>query len=160
MQRALRFLLALGVLAVAAVFAAQGRWPWERLSDVATTRPILVTSAFRIVEDTLQQGEAVSTLLQREGVRGIDLHALAVSLGFDPRQLRPGLVFSIQRDPSTDQPTNVEFRPDQDQRLRLIRTSSGDWRGEAVPVRWSHRHDPLRRRDREHPVRCHRRRHL
>ncbi len=137
MRRALRFLLALGVLFVAATFALQGRWPWERLSDVATTEPILVTSSFRVVQDTLQSGEAVSTLLQREGVRGIDLHALAVSLGFDPRQLQPGLVFSIRRDPATDLATNVVFRPDGDQRLRLIRTSSGEWRGESEPVRWA-----------------------
>jgi murein DD-endopeptidase MepM/ murein hydrolase activator NlpD len=136
MRRSYGYLAALGAVFAVAGSSVQGRLPWERLSDVATTAPIIVSSTFQVVSDTLHAGEAVSTLLERDGVHGADIHALASSLGFDPRQLRPGLVFSILRDPETLEARNVEFRPDADQRLQLIRAANGVWRGEAVPIRW------------------------
>src|SRR5690606_32753249 len=129
-----KFLLALGVLGAATVFMVEGRWPWQRLSDVPTTLPIVVTDPYRVVSDTLHSGETVSALLARQGVTGLDFVLLARSLRLDPRSLRAELPFSFHRDAVTDQPTRIEFRPDGDQRLRFIRTSSG-WEGESVPIR-------------------------
>ncbi len=136
-KRTPRFALALLVLGCAASFAARGNWPWARFTEVPVARAIVVTNPFRVVRDTLQSGEAVSTLLERQGIRGLNLAAFARSLALDPRRFRPGLIFSVRRDASTDEPTHVEVRASAEQRLRFIRTSSGDWTGEAVPVRWT-----------------------
>lgn len=135
-RRVPRLPFALAVLGAAALFAARGEWPWTRLSDVPTARPIVVSNPFRIVRDTLQRGETVSALLARQGVTGLNLTALAAALRFDPRRIQAGLEFSVRRDATTDQPTHIEFRPSGDQRLRFVRTASGDWRGEAVPIHW------------------------
>lgn len=132
-----RFLLALAVVGAAAAFAVRGEWPWTRLSDVPTAHPIVVSSPFRVVSDTLHSGESVSTLFERQGVTGLDLSALANALRFDPRRLRAGQVFSVRRDAATDEPTHIEFRANATQRLRFIRTAAGGWAGEAVPVRWT-----------------------
>jgi murein DD-endopeptidase MepM/ murein hydrolase activator NlpD len=137
-KQPLRFLLALGVLVAAGLFMARGEWPWQRLSDVSTAEPIVVRNPFRIVRDTLQRGETVSALLERQGVKGLNLTTLANALRFDPRRIQAGRIFMVHRDPATDQPTSVEFRPSADQRLRFIRTSSGEWTGEAIPIRWTH----------------------
>jgi murein DD-endopeptidase MepM/ murein hydrolase activator NlpD len=130
-----RLLLALGVLGAASVFMIQGRWPWQRLSEVPTALPIVVSDPFRVVNDTLHTGETVSALLARQGVVGLDFVALARSLRLDPRSLRAGLPFAFHRDGVTDEATRIEFQPNGDQRLRFIRTSTG-WQGESVPVRW------------------------
>ncbi len=135
-SRTSRFVFALAVLATAMSFAARGSWPWARLSDVPTANPIVVTNPFRVVRDTLQRGETVSALLERQGINGLDLSSLARSLKLDPRRFRAGMIFSVRRDVSTDEPTHVEVRASSDQRLRFIRTSGGDWEGEAIPIRW------------------------
>lgn len=135
-RRTLVFPLAVAVLLAASALGARGRWPWTRLSDVPTARPIVVTHPFRIVRDTLQRGETVSALLLRQGVTGLDLSALVSTLRFDPRKIRAGLVFSVRRDGPLDLPTRIEFRPSSDQRLRFARTAAGGWTAEAVPIRW------------------------
>lgn len=136
-SRTSRFVIALAVLGAATVFAARGSWPWARLSDVPTAHPILVTNPFRVVRDTLQRGETVTTLLERQGVSGLDLGGLARRLKLDPRRFRAGMIFSVRRDVATDEPTHVEVRASADQRLRFIRTSAGEWEGEAIPIRWT-----------------------
>ncbi len=134
--RSSRFILALLVVGFALTFAARGQWPWTRLSDVPTAHAIVVTLPFREVRDTLQSGETVSALFARQGISGLDLGSLARSLHLDPRRFRAGMVFSVRRDVNTDEPTHVEVRASDEQRLRFIRTSSGNWEGEAIPVRW------------------------
>ena len=136
-RRALVFPFAVAVLLAAGAVALRGNWPWTRLSDVPTARPILVTSPFRIVRDTLHGGESVATLLHRQGINGLDLTALARVLRLDPTRIRAGLVFSVRRDATTDAATHVEFRPNPDERMRFVRTSAGDWRAESIPVRWT-----------------------
>ncbi|HEY3935012.1 MAG TPA: peptidoglycan DD-metalloendopeptidase family protein [Gemmatimonadales bacterium] len=135
-RRATFFMFGLAVLVGAAAFGIRGNWPWARLSDVPMTRPVLVTSSFREVRDTLRRGENVSTLLRRQGITGLDLRALAGLLRFDPRKIQAGLIFSVRRDASTDSATHVEFRPSADQRLRFVRTANG-WTGETIPIHWS-----------------------
>ena len=135
-SRFLFFPSAVAVLGAATLFASRGAWPWQRLSDVPTALPIVVTDPFKVVTDTLHSGETVSTLLARQGVTGFDVGALASLLRFDPRRLRAGLEFSLHKDAVSDQATQIELRPDATQRLRFVRTSSGDWSGESLPIRW------------------------
>lgn len=136
-RRVLRLPIAVAVLAAAAIFAARGEWPWSRLSDVPTTHAIMVRNPFRVMRDTLQSGETVSALLARQGVTGINLVSLVSAVSLDPRRIRAGLEFFVRRDASTNQPTNIEFRPSPEQRVRFYRASSGEWRGEAVPIYWA-----------------------
>ena len=135
-SRFLFFPSAIAVLGAATLFASRGSWPWQRLSDVPTALPIVVTDPFKVVTDTLHSGETVSTLLARQGVTGFDVSALANLLRFDPRRLRAGLEFSLHKDAVSDEATRIELQPDAMQRLRFIRTSGGDWSGESVPIRW------------------------
>lgn len=136
-RRNIRLPLALIVLGLAITFTVRGEFPWARLSDVPTARAIVVTNPFRVVRDTLQSGESVSTVLARQGVVGLDLSALAAVVRIDPRRIRAGLEFLVRRDPTTDLATNVEFRPSPEARVRFVRTSAGDWRGETVPIYWA-----------------------
>ncbi len=136
-RRALVFPLAVAVLLVAGAFGVRGDWPWARLSDVPTARPIQVTSPFRVVSDTLQRGENVATLLHREGITGLDLGSLAEALHFDPRKIQAGLVFLVRRNVTTDSATHVEFRPNPDQSFRFFRAADGEWTGEMVPIHWT-----------------------
>jgi sigma54-dependent transcription regulator len=135
-RRTLLFPLATAVLIAAGAYGVRGNWPWTRLSDVPTANAVLVSVPFRVVRDTLQQGETVTELFQRQGITRLDLSALSRVLRFDPRKIKAGLVFSVRRN-AADSATHVEFRPNPDEWLRFIRTSNGDWRGESVPVHWS-----------------------
>lgn len=136
-SRHLVFPGAAAVLGMATLFAARGEWPWQRLPDVPTALPIVVTDPFRVVHDTLHSGETVSTLLARQGVTGFDVSRLADLLRFDPRRLRAGLEFSVHKDGMSDETTRIELRPDDSQRLRFTRTAAGSWEGESLPIRWS-----------------------
>ncbi len=137
LRRLPRFPFALAILGAAAFFAIRGDWPWQRLSGVPTALPIVVTDPFRVVNDTLHSGESISTLFARQGVSGFDFDALAGLLRFDPRRLRAGLVFSVHHDVTTDEPTRIELRPDDSQRLRFTRTANGGWTGQSLPIHWN-----------------------
>ncbi|MGH7522847.1 MAG: peptidoglycan DD-metalloendopeptidase family protein [Gemmatimonadales bacterium] len=136
-RRSLLLVPAIAALLAAGALGARGSWPWTRLSDIPTARPIIVTQPFRIVSDTLHRGETVSELLQREGVTGLDLTAMASSLRFDPRKIREGLVFLVRREGASDTPTRVEFRPSPDERLHFERASNGSWTAAAAAIRWT-----------------------
>ena len=136
-RRTLFFPFALLALVGAGALAVRGNWPWTRLSDVPIAKPIMVTNPFRIVRDTLKQGESVSALLHREGINGLDLKSLAALLHLDPTRVRAGLVFSVRRDAQTDEATHVEFRPNPERRMRFVRAAGGDWHAESIPVRWT-----------------------
>jgi murein DD-endopeptidase MepM/ murein hydrolase activator NlpD len=131
------FPFAASLLLLAGVIAIRGQWPWTRLTDVPTAAPLLVTSPFHDSHDTLQRGESVSTLLRREGITGLNLDALATAMHFDPRRIRPGLVFLVRHQGTGDSITHIEFRPNGDQRLQFIRTAAGDWRGQELAVHWN-----------------------
>ncbi len=132
-----RFPAAVGILGAAALFSTSGEWPWPRLDDTPVAMPIVVTDPYKVVNDTLKSGETISALLSRQGVIGLDLSGLAEALAFDPRRLKAGLIFAVRRDVISDTPTQIDVRPDDQQRLRFIRTSAGGWEGEAIPIRWT-----------------------
>lgn len=136
-RRVLQLPVAFAVLVAAAIFAARGEWAWTRLSDVPTSHPIVVSNPFRIVRDTLQSGETVSALLERQGVTGLNVATLASVVRLDPRRIRAGLEFFVRRDAGTDEATHVEFRPSPEQRVRFVRASTGEWKGEAIPIYWA-----------------------
>jgi murein DD-endopeptidase MepM/ murein hydrolase activator NlpD len=132
-----RFPAAVGILGAAAIFSTSGNWPWARLDDTPVALPIVVSDPYHVVNDTLKSGETIGALLSRQGVIGLDLSGLADALSFDPRRLRAGLVFAVRRDAISDTPTQIDVRPDDQQRIRFIRTSAGSWQGEAIPIRWT-----------------------
>jgi murein DD-endopeptidase MepM/ murein hydrolase activator NlpD len=132
-----RFPAAVGILGAAALFATSGNWPWARLDDTPVALPIVVSDPYHVVSDTLKSGETIGALLSRQGVIGLDLAGLATALSFDPRRLRAGLVFAVRRDAISDTPTQIDVRPDDQQRIRFIRTAAGSWQGEAIPIRWT-----------------------
>lgn len=132
-----RFPAAVGILGAAAIFSTSGNWPWARLDDTPVALPIVVSDPYHVVSDTLKSGETIGALLSRQGVIGLDLSGLADALSFDPRRLKAGLVFAVRRDVISDTPTQIDVRPDDQQRLRFIRTSAGGWEGTAIPIRWT-----------------------
>lgn len=133
MGRRLALLGSAAVLALAAFFAQRHAWPWPRLTTVA---PIVVTSAYRDVADTLRRGETISDLFARQGMGMIDLASLTRDLGFEPRRLRAGLVFNFRQAMDEVQPSSVVVRTGPEERLRFSRASTG-WTGTREAIRWT-----------------------
>jgi murein DD-endopeptidase MepM/ murein hydrolase activator NlpD len=123
-MRRLQVPVALAVLLAAGVFAAEGRWPWVRLQVAA---PIVVSSAFRESADTLQRGETIGDLFQRQGLVSLEVTRLAREFGIDTRRLRAGLVFSFRRPVGASEPTSVVVRTGPEERIRLQRTEDDAW---------------------------------
>lgn len=127
-------LCATALLALATLFALHDSWPWRegRPQPVQTT----VQDLLSVRIDTLHRGETVSDLFTRHGLPAPTLDRNTSNGLFDPRRLRPGLVFSIQRHTIDTIPTRVIFRAGPEQRVALQLTSSG-WQAVAEPIRWS-----------------------
>ena len=132
-MRRLQVSVALAILSAAAVFAAEGRWPWARL-QVAS--PIVVSSAFRDFADTLQSGETIGDLFLRQGLVSLEVSRLARDFGFDTRRLRAGLVFSFRRPVGASEPTSVVVRTGPEERIRLQRSLDDAWGLEREPIPW------------------------
>ncbi len=134
-----RLLIAGSVVVVLAAwtFSVRGTWPWTRYTPAT---PILTPTPADLppdeVLDTLRRGETISDLFARQGVSGFELGQLARSIGWNPRQLRAGLVFSFLRHRSDSLPTSVTVRTGPEERIRLYRASTG-WTGVREPVRWT-----------------------
>lgn len=137
MPRALRVGLACAVVAAAAVFAADGRWPWRRLEPVAAVRDEARPLAVQ-VRDTLRAGETLGALLARHGVTGLDLRR--VLPGLDPRRLRAGLPVQLVKAHPRAAAREVRLRAD-DRRF-VVRQVNGDWTSDVHAVRWTA--EPLR----------------
>lgn len=136
----MRRILLVGSVAVVLagwVFAVRGSWPWTRY--VPTTPSLTLTPADHPpvpILDTLRRGETISDLFARQGVVGFELGQLARSIGWDPRRMRAGLVFSFRRGPGDSLPVGVTVRTGSEERIRLHRASTG-WTGVREEVRWS-----------------------
>ena len=129
---AIPILCATAILAVAALFAVHDSWPWRN----GRTVPIpTVQELFSERIDTLRRGETVSELFTRQGLPVPTLDRNSSNGLFDPRRLRPGLVFSFLRPSSDSLPTRVIFRSGPEQRVALQLTSEG-WRAVAEPIVW------------------------
>ena len=126
-----RFAVSLSILLAAGIFAVRGAWPWRETHPPAVTLPEL----FKETVDTLRRGETLSDLFVRQGLPGFTLSQIGVTQGFNPRRLRPGLVFTFQRRFSDSLPTRVMFRNAPDSRTALHLMQDG-WYPVPEPIQW------------------------
>jgi murein DD-endopeptidase MepM/ murein hydrolase activator NlpD len=137
-MRAARLGAVVVVLGAGAAFAAMGRWPWHRPTEPApltvAARPV-VTVPVTETQDTLDRGETVSDLLARNGITNLDLSRLDTSVSFDPRRLRPGLVFSFRRPDTASTPTEISVRTSPEQRV-VFQRSADQWNAVGEPIAW------------------------
>jgi murein DD-endopeptidase MepM/ murein hydrolase activator NlpD len=133
-MRRLQLPLALAVFLAAAVFAAQGSWPWQRV-HLQAAEPIVVSSAFNETADTLRRGETIGDLFLRQGLLSLDVSRLVREVGLDPRRLRAGLVFNFRRPVGESEPTEVVVRTGAEERLRMER-SDADWALAREAITW------------------------
>jgi murein DD-endopeptidase MepM/ murein hydrolase activator NlpD len=136
----LRIGVALLIVAAAAVFAAQGSWPWRRLgdspSDSVGTAPVLpLPTPTWVASDTLRSGEALGDLFARHGIGAVDLPSVLELLGLDPRRVRSGSVFRFGHADSAAPSVDVTIRTHPEEETRVSRSADG-WAAERLPIRW------------------------
>jgi murein DD-endopeptidase MepM/ murein hydrolase activator NlpD len=125
------FVLSTAILAGAGVYAVRGAWPWRQ----QPVQPVTVAQLFQERVDTLHRGETLSHLFARQGFAGFNLSQSATAGVFEPRRLRPGLVFSFQRKPNDSLPSKVMVRLGPEQRVALHLVNDGWW-PQAEPIHW------------------------
>jgi murein DD-endopeptidase MepM/ murein hydrolase activator NlpD len=128
----LAFVVAAGILAAAGVYAGLGRWPWRPRSDPP---PPTLAELFRERIDTLREGETVSHLFARQGLQSFTLSPSSPRDLFDPRRLRPGLVFSFQTPSADSIPSRVVFRAGPEERVVLHPVLDG-WLAVREAIEW------------------------
>ena len=133
-MRRLQLPLALAVFLAAAVFAAEGSWPWRRV-HLQAAAPIVVSTAYRESADTLRRGETIQALFLRQGLLSLDVTRLIREVGLDPRRLRAGLVFNFRRPVGASEPTEVVVRTGAEERLRMERAEE-DWNLARETIAW------------------------
>jgi len=133
MRRA-RAVVALGVLSAAVVLAFTGRWPWHRLE---VTMPVAIASPIPVLEssDTLQRGETLGDLFDRQGIADAGLTGLLERSGIDPRRLRAGFTVQFRRIAGEALPVEVMVRSTPEERVALRRTGA-EWIAERRAVTW------------------------
>jgi len=135
MSRRLRLLAvasATTVLGVAAALSLRGAWPWARPGEHAVT----VVELFEQKADTLRRGETVSEVFARNGVPGFVLSPQSPRGVFDPRRLRPGLVFTFITNGEDTTPNRVVFRDGPERRVTLAAAADG-WTASEEVVHWT-----------------------
>jgi len=125
--------VAILLLVAAAALALTGRWPWRRL---IVAKPIIVSTAFQDISDTLRNGETLVDLFSRQGLSGASLVEMFQGVGLDPRRLRAGLVVLFRREVGEQLPNAITIRTSQIERLRARRQADA-WRAERQPVAWT-----------------------
>lgn len=131
LRNVLGFACSVAILGAAGFFAMRGAWPWR----TEPVRPVTVQELFSETRDTLRRGETLSALFVRQGFDGFQMSQSATAGIFEPRRLRPGLVFSFLRKSNDSVPTKVVVRMGRDQRVALHLLNDGWW-PEAEPVEW------------------------
>jgi murein DD-endopeptidase MepM/ murein hydrolase activator NlpD len=86
--------------------------------------------------DTLRHGETVSELFARNGAPGFVLSSESPPGLFDPRRLRPGLVFTFLTRSDDSVPNRVVVRDAPERRVALQPAPDG-WTATTESVRWS-----------------------
>jgi murein DD-endopeptidase MepM/ murein hydrolase activator NlpD len=130
--RLLSFATATAVLGVAAVLTLRDAWPWDRPGEHA----VGVAELLEETSDTLRRGETVSELFARNGAPRFVLSPQSPRGLFDPRRLRPGLVFTFLTRSEDSVPNRVVFRDSPERRVALQPAPDG-WTATAETVRWS-----------------------
>jgi len=132
LRQAGAFLFSSAVLIAAGGFAWRGSWPWHPTPVQAVT----VAELFNERVDTLRRGETLSDLFVRQGFDGFTLSPRAESGLFEPRRLRPGLVFNFIRRSQDSLPSKVLVRTSPEQRVALQLATDGWWpRAETIAWR-------------------------
>lgn len=124
--------IAIGILVTASALALTGRWPWRRL---VVAPPIVVSTAYQESSDTLQSGETLAELFERQGLAGSDLVGMFERVGLDPRRLRAGLVVLFRRDPGQPAPHTISLRTSPIERL-AARRGAVAWTAERQAIAW------------------------
>jgi murein DD-endopeptidase MepM/ murein hydrolase activator NlpD len=132
-MRRLRIPAAIVVLVAAVLLALSGRWPWQRL---AVARPIVVSTAFHDISDTLRNGETLVELFTRQGLSGSTLVEVFERAGLDARRLRSGLVVRFRVGAGEQVPNAIMIRTSHAERLAARRTELA-WTAERQPVAWT-----------------------
>lgn len=135
MSRPLRLLAvasAITVLGVAAALSVRGVWPWPRPGEHAVS----VVELLEQKADTLRRGETVSEVFARNGVPGFVLSPQSPRELFDPRRLRPGLVFTFMTNGEDSTPNRVMFRDGPERRVTLAAAADG-WTASEEVVHWT-----------------------
>jgi murein DD-endopeptidase MepM/ murein hydrolase activator NlpD len=125
--------VAIVILVAAAVLALTGRWPWRRLVEA---KPIIVSTAFQEISDTLRNGETLVDVFTRQGLSGPSLVEMFQGVGLDPRRLRAGLVVHFRREAGEVLPNGITIRTSQTERLRARRQAEA-WQAERQQVAWT-----------------------
>lgn len=131
LRTAAGFLASTAILLAAGAYAMRGAWPWR----VEPVKPVTVAELFSETRDTLRRGETLSELFVRQGFNGFTMSQSAAAGIFEPRRLRPGLVFSFQRKPEDSIPSKVVVRLGPEQRVALHLLNDGWW-PQSEPVVW------------------------
>ena len=126
------FALAAGILAAAGLFAARGSWPWRSEPLQAATVADLL---FRETLDTLRRGETLSQLFARQGLPEFKMSEDSRKGLFEPRRLKPGLVFKFIRQGDDSIPTRVVVKTSPDERVALLLAADG-WHAVPQPISW------------------------
>ncbi len=122
-------LLPVGILAGAALVGAPV--PEPEAAAVVPPPPNLFSERV----DTLRDGETASDLFSRQGLPAFTLSRASSEAIFDPRRLRPGLVFRFRTLEGDSVPSRVAFRSAPDQQVTLHSVSDG-WYAVAEPITW------------------------
>jgi murein DD-endopeptidase MepM/ murein hydrolase activator NlpD len=111
------------------------RRPWREAElPVAKAIEVMADPSTTIL-DTLRRGETLSDLLTRQGILDLDLTRLDPAIAFDPRRLRPGLVFSFRR-PAPDSPTTrIAVRSSPEQRV-IFQRATDRWDTAVESIAW------------------------
>jgi murein DD-endopeptidase MepM/ murein hydrolase activator NlpD len=125
------FLCSTAILVAAGGYAMRGVWPWR----AEPVKPVTVQELFSETVDTLRRGETLSELFVRQGFNGFNLSQSAAADVFEPRRLRPGLVFSFQRRLEDSIPSKVVVRIGPEARVALHLLNDGWW-PQAEPIVW------------------------
>lgn len=133
-MKRLRVVLALGVVTAAVVLAFSGRWPWRRL-EVRLAVPMAAAIPVFESSDTLQRGETLGDLFDRQGVAEAGLTGLLERSGIDPRRLRAGFTVQFRRVAGEPLPVEVMVRSSPEERLALRRVGT-EWTAERRAVSW------------------------
>ena len=131
LKRLASFLCSTAILMAAGVYAMRGAWPWP----AEPVKAVTVQELFSETVDTLRRGETLSQLFVRQGFSGFALSQSAAGGVFEPRRLRPGLIFSFRRRPEDSIPSKVVVRMGPEQRVALHLLNDGWW-PQAEPIVW------------------------
>lgn len=125
------FALSATILAAAGAYALRGVWPWR----AEPVKAVTVAELFSERVDTLRRGETLSALFIRQGFNGFTMSQSATAGIFEPRRLRPGLIFSFRTKAQDTIPSKVVVRLGPEQRVALHLLNDGWW-PQAEPVIW------------------------